>query len=171
MKINQNNVRSSQIHLMKFCNCTFGIMFPTNKYTECNIEGIMCLIKYNDILNAEKSDDDEPGIECSCLPECTRTDIALEMQPIYDEKDHGENFILIDVHFASSTTIKYRTDVTFSQMDLIVGFGGIVSLFLGSSIMSIAEIIYFSTISLYNQYRRSRNVMKQKNKRRLPFLN
>jgi hypothetical protein len=169
-----------QWHSMKFCNCSFGIMFPSGKYPECNIDHLSCLSKYNDLFNAEKSDDGEPGIECSCLPECSRTDFNLELQPIYNENEIGQKYVLVDVHYASMETIKYRTDVTFSGMDLIVGFGGIVSLFLGSSIMSLVEIIYFSTISLYNHYRRYRQSKRklektsntgQKINHRLPFLN
>lgn len=150
-----------------------NILFPTGKYRPCNIFDFFCLKNYNNILNAEKSDDDEPGIECFCLPECSRIDYGTELQPLYQESEIGENFVLIDVHFADRTTLKYRTDVTFSEMDLIVGFGGIVSLFLGSSVMSFIEIIYFSTIALFNQYRQKRKIHKLELQRKpkLAYLN
>lgn len=138
-----------------------NILFPTANYRQCNIIDYLCLSKYNIILNAEKSKDDEPGVECSCLPECSRISYDMELQPMYKEHSINQNFILLDIHFAEDFTLKYRTDVTFNEMDLIVGFGGIVSLFLGSSLMSVIEIIYYSTIALFNQYRRNRKVNKK----------
>lgn len=156
------NSHVSQFYCVKLCNCSMDLLFPTAKYPQCNITDFFCLDNYNDMLNAEKSDDGEPGIECSCLPECSRIDYGTELQPIYQEKEIDANFVLIDVHFADETTLKYRTDVTFSEMDLIVGFGGIVSLFLGSSIMSLVEVIYFSTIALIKKYLQKRKIHKTK---------
>jgi acid-sensing ion channel, other len=165
---------------MKFCNCSVGFLFPAVNYPECNVTQLLCLIEFNEIFNAEKPqtqnpffDENEEGIECSCLPECSRIDYSIEISPIYDEKKIEANFVVIDVHFASSTMMKYRTDVTFSGMDLLVGFGGVVSLFLGCSILSGAEIVYFSTIALFCHRKRnriSRNEMIEKIKMKLPFL-
>ena len=165
---------------MKFCNCSVGFLFPAKNYPECSVKQLFCLIKYNEIFNAEKPleknpyfDENEDGIECSCLPECSRIDYSIEISPIYDERKIAKEFVVFDVHFASSTMMKYRTDVTFSSMDLLVGFGGVVSLFLGCSILSGAEIIYFSTIALFCHRKRSRlshNEIVKRIKTRFPFL-
>jgi Amiloride-sensitive sodium channel len=52
----------------------------------------------------------------------------------------------IDFHFQSANIVKYRTDVTFGWLDLMVSFGGIAGLFLGCSILSGVEIVYFLLI-------------------------
>lgn len=52
----------------------------------------------------------------------------------------------IDFHFQSGSIVKYRTDVTFSWLDLMVSFGGIAGLFLGCSILSGVEIVYYLII-------------------------
>lgn len=52
----------------------------------------------------------------------------------------------IDFHFQSASIVKYRTDVTFSWLDLMVSFGGIAGLFLGCSILSSVEIVYYLII-------------------------
>lgn len=52
----------------------------------------------------------------------------------------------IDFHFQSASIVKYRTDVTFSWLDLMVSFGGIAGLFLGCSILSGVEIVYYLII-------------------------
>jgi acid-sensing ion channel, other len=169
-----------QQHTLKFCNCSVGFQFPAKNYPECNVSGMKCLIEYNDLLNAEKPvtknpffNEAEEGMTCQCLPECTRLDYSVEISPIYDEKKINSSFVLIDVHYASQSMMKYRTDVTFSKMDLVVGFGGIVSLFLGASLISGAEVLYFSTVALICHRKRSLSTKKDlfgKIKARFPFV-
>lgn len=52
----------------------------------------------------------------------------------------------IDLHFQSASIVKYRTDVTFSWLELMVSFGGIAGLFLGCSMLSGVEIVYYITL-------------------------
>jgi amiloride-sensitive sodium channel len=167
-----------QQHMLKFCNCTVGFLFPSGGQPECNITGLLCLVKYNEIFNAEKPltknpffDDDEDGIECFCLPECSRIEFSTAMSPIYDEKLIDEDFVQLDIHFGSSTMMKYRTDVTFGWMDLVVGFGGILGLFFGCSLLSGVEFIYFSTIALLIHYRRSKGKLVARIRAKFPFTN
>lgn len=157
-----------------------AFLFPAEGYQECNVSSLLCLIKYNDIVNAVKPrttnpffDENEEGLECDCLPECSRIDYIIDESPIYNEMKIGDNEVLVDVHYASQTMMKYRTDVTFSGMDLLVGFGGIVSLFLGCSLLSGAEIIYFTTISLFCHRKRikmTKNEFITVVKTKFPFL-
>lgn len=49
----------------------------------------------------------------------------------------------VDFHFQTASIVKYRTDVTFGWMELLVAFGGIAGLFLGCSILSGVEIVYY----------------------------
>lgn len=55
----------------------------------------------------------------------------------------------IDFHYQSANIVKYRTDVTFGWLDLMVSFGGIAGLFLGCSILSGVEIIYYIFIIIF----------------------
>jgi hypothetical protein len=52
----------------------------------------------------------------------------------------------LDFHYQSANLVKYRTDVTFGWLDLMVSFGGIAGLFLGCSILSGVEIFYYIII-------------------------
>lgn len=69
----------------------------------------------------------------------------------------------IDFHFQSANIVKYRTDVTFGWLDLMVSFGGIAGLFLGCSILSGAEILYYLIII-------SMKIMRRLKKRVEKFL-
>jgi amiloride-sensitive sodium channel len=167
-----------QEHLIKFCNCSVGFQFPSGGFPECNITGLLCLTKYNEVLNAEKPlsknpyfDDNEDGIECSCLPECSRIEYSLGMNPIYDEIPLEDNLVQLNVHYGSFTMMKYRTDVCYSWLDLIVGFGGILGLFFGCSILSAVEFAYFSTIALIFHHQRSKGKLVRKIKVKYPFTN
>jgi len=152
--------------------------YSPDNVRECNVSGLMCLIEFNDMLNAEKPQNKNPffaneeGIECSCLPECNRVEYAVDMSPVY-EHTTDKDFVVLDIHFAKKTMMKFRTDVSFSWMDLVVGFGGIVSLFLGCSLVSGAEIVYFSTIALFWSYKKNKSARQEFLKRiktRFPFL-
>jgi len=59
----------------------------------------------------------------------------------------GDN-MTVDFHFQTANIVKYRTDVTFGWLDLMVSFGGIAGLFLGCSILSGVEIVYYFSIVL-----------------------
>lgn len=52
----------------------------------------------------------------------------------------------IDLHYQSANIVKYRTDVTFGWLDLMVAFGGIAGLFLGCSLLSGVEIVYYTLV-------------------------
>lgn len=52
----------------------------------------------------------------------------------------------VDLHYQSANIVKYRTDVTFGWLDLMVAFGGIAGLFLGCSLLSGVEIVYYVII-------------------------
>lgn len=165
---------------MKFCNCSVAFFFPATNLPECNISSLVCMIPHNDFVNAIKPtekndffDSDEEGMECNCLPECSRIAYNYDLNPIYDEQAITADQVLVSVQYASATMMKYRTDVSFSGMDLLVGFGGIVSLFLGCSLMSFVEILFFATIALFWHYRRGRAARAKiirKLKSRIPFI-
>lgn len=64
--------------------------------------------------------------------------------------------------------IKYRTDIMFSFLDLLVAFGGIAGLFVGSSILSLIEVFYFSSIGLFFELKRRRQIIHIE-KTKFPF--
>lgn len=61
----------------------------------------------------------------------------------YNRRDDN---MTIDLHYQSANIVKYRTDVTFGWLDLMVAFGGIAGLFLGCSLLSGVEIVYYILI-------------------------
>lgn len=166
-------------HMVKFCNCSFGFHFFTDEeIPECKVSQTKCLEKHNAIFMTEKPladnphfDDNEEGIVCKCLPECSRIEYSINMEPMYDEKPIEKGMVKIDIHYGSTTMIKYRTDVLNSWVDLMVGFGGILGLFFGCSILSGVEIVFYSTMALFHQYQKNRKRFVKSVQAKFPFLN
>lgn len=52
----------------------------------------------------------------------------------------------IEIEIVNKPTIRLIRNVTFTRLDFVVSIGGIIGLFFGASILSLAEIIYIWTI-------------------------
>lgn len=64
------------------------------------------------------------------------------------QTDADRDNLTLDFHYQSANLVKYRTDITFGWLDLMVSFGGIAGLFLGCSILSAVEIFYYLILIL-----------------------
>ncbi|KAG5683041.1 hypothetical protein PVAND_012348 [Polypedilum vanderplanki] len=150
-----------QQYLHKYCNCSISLFFPIGSYRDCNFDDLKCLNKYNDIFNYEKPPSINPyfndaidGMVCGCLPECHRVDYSIEITSnILSVNDN----MTLDLHYQSANIVKYRTDITFGWLDLMVSFGGIAGLFMGCSILSGVELFYYSSLFLIILFRKIKN--------------
>ncbi|GFG37849.1 hypothetical protein Cfor_04939 [Coptotermes formosanus] len=139
--IAQCHLDSTYMH----CNCT-PYFYPTE-----------------DVFNYEKPEKDNPyfddgqsGMVCQCQADCDRTEYTSEFYVTQGGSVDAEDQILLDVHFKHPTVVLYRTDVVFGWLDLTVSLGGIAGLFIGSSLLSGAELIYYFTFRLYGLWRTER---------------
>lgn len=62
----------------------------------------------------------------------------------------------LDVHFQRNTLVIYRTDLLYGWMDLLVGFGGIFGLFLGASIISAVEFLFYVFTGIFLTFSRNK---------------
>ncbi|KAJ6635968.1 Pickpocket protein 19 [Pseudolycoriella hygida] len=167
-----------QRQMIKNCNCTVDFLYPSADYAKCNFSSLRCLYDYNckfsfNIENSEMEkltipltlvlalfnyerppagnqyfSDEEEGIICDCLPECESIDYGFNVSPIKRVTNDIDDAITVDIHFQQSTMVKYRTDVDFDWLDLMVAFGGIAGLFLGCSLISVAEFVFYLVIGV-----------------------
>ncbi|CRL02114.1 CLUMA_CG015356, isoform A [Clunio marinus] len=99
-------------------------------------------------LQTSTSYDDRGRMTCDCLPACTS--LQYEGEISHDDIRYFGRYKTTDA-FRSSVTIFFKDDdfifskrsELYSFTDFIANFGGILGLFLGVSILSIVEIIYF----------------------------
>lgn len=59
-------------------------------------------------------------------------------------------------------TERYRRQALRTRLDVVVTIGGILGLFLGASILSGIEFIYYFTLRLWNNYRMERRQKREK---------
>lgn len=52
----------------------------------------------------------------------------------------------MNIEYLTWPIIKYKREVLFGWVDLLVSFGGIAGLFLGFSLLSGVEVIYYFTL-------------------------
>lgn len=63
----------------------------------------------------------------------------------------------ISVTMPEFATERYRRQALRTRLDVVVTIGGILGLFLGASILSGIEFIYYFTLRLWNNYRMGHN--------------
>ncbi|XP_071556613.1 pickpocket protein 19-like isoform X2 [Temnothorax nylanderi] len=141
----------------KYCRCNPSFLFPaTAHFRDCTIEDFICLIDYNDVFNdyivhfGGEYPHDIPSMICNCLPEC---DYYVYSTQFSNVPLHNMNDIMLDVHFIGQTSFRYKTDIVFTQMDLLVSFGGIIGLFLGGSLLSAVELVYYLAVAVFSSLR------------------
>uniref|UniRef100_A0A2S2PGV2 Degenerin del-1 n=2 Tax=Schizaphis graminum TaxID=13262 RepID=A0A2S2PGV2_SCHGA len=114
---------------------------------------------------------DKPGLKCECMPDCIHQmyipELSIAEHTDSTMEENSSASILIDLHFKQSACILYRSDLILGWLDLLVSFGGCAGLFLGGSLLSFIELIYFLTWRVYYHWRRSpRKSIKSKSKKK-----
>uniref|UniRef100_A0A1A9X093 Sodium channel protein Nach n=1 Tax=Glossina brevipalpis TaxID=37001 RepID=A0A1A9X093_9MUSC len=142
-----------QEYLLKYCNCTVDIFFPTGNYPICDLEGLLCLSHYYEyflyIYEPEEvqyvADDYDKSMLCKCFRNCYSLNFLKEMRTTFLPADirGNKSYIDLDVHFRFDTMMVYSTHLVVGWMDLISAFGGIAGLFMGCSLISVMEVLYF----------------------------
>ncbi|KAK7863900.1 hypothetical protein R5R35_007230 [Gryllus longicercus] len=129
---------------LSICHCVPHFYRNNGRYKVCSVRGMKCLAKHSEEL-IKLRDMHNHRIECDCLPLCDRTNFKiwlagsmrwhLGMQVQYDMKQFP--------------TMKISRDVLFGFTDVLVNIGGTAGLFLGFSILSLVETVYFVTLRLF----------------------
>ncbi|BES90503.1 pickpocket 23 short form [Nesidiocoris tenuis] len=115
------------------CFCVPFIVVAVPGFPHCDFEGMRCLAIHEDeIKNASR---------CSCELGCDNT--RYEVVKLSDSNGHGHS---LEMGFISWPMIRYKRELLFGPLDLLVAFGGIAGLFLGFSLLSGVEIIYYFTL-------------------------
>ncbi|BES96238.1 Amiloride-sensitive sodium channel [Nesidiocoris tenuis] len=131
---------------MNLCNCTSHLTPNTRPEEHCNYDGIKCLDIHNSRLSVIKSKwTGNDGLECDCLPGCA--DIETEIvfshftNPKYLVVEPGSS--LISVKLLKFPYERYKRNVVNGMIELFVSIGVTAGLFLGASLLSIVEVIYY----------------------------
>ncbi|XP_026496020.2 pickpocket protein 28 [Vanessa tameamea] len=176
------------------CGCVHFGMPHGPEMQVCNAGSVGCIkqaqmelvtVEIQSGLEKETNDNDTLGearrvaAECKCLPACTSIEYEAETSqadydwkaifkafnlPI-DEEDKDLLYARVMIFFKEAQFITSRRSELYGQTDFLANCGGLLGLFMGFSILSVAEIIYFLTLRLFclfwkRQQSKKRNVLK-----------
>ncbi|XP_073830574.1 amiloride-sensitive sodium channel pickpocket 23 [Musca autumnalis] len=121
---------------IKLCKCLPPFYKPVANVKMCGLSELDCLTDYrNNITNIK---------DCmQCELSCSKTVYNIEKLIKNIERPDAPGVL---VEFLTWPIIRYKREVLFGWVDLLVSFGGIASLFLGFSLLSGVEIIYYFTL-------------------------
>ncbi|KAL7741307.1 hypothetical protein ACLKA6_013755 [Drosophila palustris] len=141
---------------IELCNCSSHLSPNSPTWQMCNMDGLECLNRnYEDlsvIIAKWSRRRGRKGLVCDCLPSCTEVDITT----VYDSKDNMYGYETplskVEVALMDLPTERYKRNLVRGRLDLVVSIGGTTGLFVGASLLSFVEIIYYMTIRPYTTY-------------------
>ncbi|XP_065203446.1 sodium channel protein Nach-like [Planococcus citri] len=132
------------------CGC-IPFFYPNIEgYEYCKLEGLICLDQFKEEITK--------AFNCPCELSCMYT--VYEIEKLEDSKKKTENDPL-ELSFVSWPMIRYKRDVLFGWVDLFVAFGGIAGLFLGFSLLSAVETIYYFTLRAFCMVYREKDELEK----------
>ncbi|XP_026282495.2 sodium channel protein Nach-like [Frankliniella occidentalis] len=136
---------------MQFCNCTHHYMPNMHNLTTktCGVEGLACLNLHSETLRSLKTSwSTKPGLACDCVSSCTEPEYSVVWKSSQGndaegdaEHDQGTKVRLM---LDSLPTTRFRRNVVRTRLDLVVSMGGTAGLFLGASLLTLVELVYYA---------------------------
>ncbi|KAK9730277.1 Amiloride-sensitive sodium channel [Popillia japonica] len=122
----------------KLCGCIPHFYRRIDGDRICNVSGLHCLAQYKEKLISLRK-------QCSCYPNCEESNYFLE------HVDTRQWFLGSNLQWGLKEypRMRLKRDVIFGFSDLLVYIGGMAGLFLGCSVLSFIEILYFFTLRLF----------------------
>jgi acid-sensing ion channel, other len=89
---------------------------------------------------------------CDCLPECNSIEYEFEVREakLLQENETDQLTASVSVYFGDDEYIAYRRYASYGTVTFLSNIGGLLGLFLGMSMLSIIETIYFFTLRFIN---------------------
>uniref|UniRef100_A0A336M656 CSON011555 protein n=1 Tax=Culicoides sonorensis TaxID=179676 RepID=A0A336M656_CULSO len=98
------------------------------------------------------------NFKCKCLPACNSINYMADYRSTsfyfesagldYNTLPLGYHFLLVEIQFRESQFVPMRRSELYGLYDFVSNFGGLFGLFLGMSLMSVFEVLYFGTIRI-----------------------
>ncbi|XP_041976407.1 sodium channel protein Nach-like isoform X6 [Aricia agestis] len=120
------------------CKCVPHFYPQIKGYRYCTIQELVCIAK-----NAAAITD---PARCACELGCTHTVYEVEKLTDIDPSKLSTSTNSLETEFVSWPMVRYKREVLFGWVDLLVSFGGIAGLFLGFSLLSGVELVYYFTL-------------------------
>ncbi|XP_068631471.1 sodium channel protein Nach-like [Battus philenor] len=133
---------------LKYCNCVPHFYRSIRGEKICDVNGLHCLVKHRDVLYKLR-DGSGKKVKCECFPLCDDINYVIQSNAL-QEWYLGTN---LQWGIVTYPRMRYRRDIIFGFTDVLVAVGGMAGLFLGCSVLSFMEIVYFLTLRLFWYFR------------------
>uniref|UniRef100_A0A182N1I6 Uncharacterized protein n=1 Tax=Anopheles dirus TaxID=7168 RepID=A0A182N1I6_9DIPT len=138
----------------KHCRCVPPFYAPAVRTVPaCTTGSFQCLSEYTENITSIHSCQD---CELGCLN--TVYDIEKYSKIMKTEEEQQEAQVTIE--YLTWPIIRYKREVLFGWVDLLVSFGGIAGLFLGFSLLSGVEFLYFFTMRAFCMLYKNRDELE-----------
>ncbi|XP_030564308.1 pickpocket protein 19 [Drosophila novamexicana] len=152
-----------QEHVIDLCKCSPSLLFPRSQgdnLTDCKASDYKCLYEHRLTFSVERLPLEQQYVDnvykdsmnCDCLNSCSQLvyDTIFSNSAMDSQELNADVISMhLEVFFQSPWFIKYQTHMRFTFVELLASFGGIIGLFLGASLLSAIELVYYFTIGLY----------------------
>ncbi|KAM8707132.1 hypothetical protein ACLKA7_011262 [Drosophila subpalustris] len=133
-------------YMAKMCKCYFEIPMAVRKrrvqmedpIRACSVQDLSCFGKHKVSLFSmsnvieESSDYVFNTTDCKCYPNCNHIEYHASA---YTDNFDGMQDVEVDVYFEEETLFSYRSTLYITLLDLMVSYGGIAGLILGTSVI------------------------------------
>nr|XP_016926741.1 pickpocket protein 19 [Drosophila suzukii] len=136
--------------VMRTCNCSTPAFLPPIKgIRECGILDAKCLGNNADIFSYVKMGDQDMYINdsrrghlCNCPDNCNSRQytMSLNVRKLDYPKNSTDTLIRAQIYYGQRVMTKIITKLKHTNLDLLANFGGIISLYIGASVMSFIEL-------------------------------
>ncbi|EAT48028.1 AAEL000917-PA [Aedes aegypti] len=145
-------------YITQYCGCA---MFPVpgrDNITACSVgrEDSYCWMAEQEDIQYSMSFDRihlYPKPEDDCLPACTSisydADVTVFPTKRFQRMENSITTTNLWLGFRTPQFVAWKRRELFSETDLIASIGGLVGLFIGASLLSAVELIYFCTVRLW----------------------
>ncbi|XP_059048510.1 sodium channel protein Nach-like [Achroia grisella] len=132
---------------IRLCGCHDHFFVATSDTHYCNISGMACLHTNGDSLtNLKPSWSTRPGQVCNCLPSCDETEVTVIKDGFVPERLFMKKKSEVEISLARLPAERFKRNVVRSRLDLVVSVGGTTGLFVGASLISFIELIFYFAV-------------------------
>ncbi|XP_049958176.1 sodium channel protein Nach-like [Schistocerca serialis cubense] len=135
--------------MMKLCNCSTHQMPKARPEEHCNLREILCIGSHEDYLSVLRSSTGvRNALFCPCTTSCEDQIITSTYGSLtYNNSMELKSTLLLEQQ--NVPTERFKRYVVRGPLDMVVSMGGATGLFVGASLLSFAEIIYYFTARAY----------------------
>ncbi|XP_031632077.1 pickpocket protein 28-like [Contarinia nasturtii] len=136
------------------CNCVRFSMPRDNATNICGPASIKCYVSAADKLYQNDNHAKSFREHCNCMPACTSIEYNTDVSSVPYQLDilqtsYNQTCVNVSIFYGNHQVETLKRTEAYSFNDFLAICGGLLGLFLGISLLSIMELVYYFTIRLF----------------------